>query len=163
MNFRTLLIVFALVLLAAFTLLNWTAFTAPTTLSLGVGQVEGPLGLIMLMVCAFLSVLFLGYIVFQQAAVMVEARRTAKELKAQRELADRAEASRFTELRSYLAGELARLEAQANAATRELGARLGQAETTLRDRIAETERTLAAYVSEVDDKLDSLRLPRPNA
>ena len=163
MNFRTLLIILALVLLAAFTLLNWTAFTTPTTLSLGFGVVEGPLGLIMLMVSAFLSVLFLGYIVFQQAAVMVEARRTAKELKAQRELADRAEASRFTELRSYLAGELARMEAQASAATRELGARLEQAEATLRERIAETERTLSAYVSEVDDKLDALHPPRPHA
>jgi uncharacterized integral membrane protein len=161
MNFRTLLIALAFVVLAVFALLNWSAFTAPTTLSLGFGQVQAPLGLVMLVISALLSALFLVYIVFQQAGVILEGRRSAKELKAQRELADTAEASRFTDLRAFLDGELRRLEAQGAAGTRELGARLDQLEQAMRDGLAETTRTLSAYVGEVDDKLDSLLPPRP--
>ncbi len=106
MNLRTLSIAVALALLGVFTLLNWGAFLAPTTLSLGFAEVQAPLGLVMLGVTGVVSGLFLVYILFQQASVIMESRRTAKELKAHRELADKAEASRFTEMRTFLEGEL---------------------------------------------------------
>ena len=48
MNLRNLLVAAALALLAVFTLLNWTAFTAPTTLSLAFADVQAPLGVVML-------------------------------------------------------------------------------------------------------------------
>src|SRR5574337_747248 len=102
MNLRTLLIALTLAALAVFALLNWAAFTAPTALTLGFADVQAPLGLIMLVATGLVSALFLVYIVLQQAGVILEARRYAKELKAHRELADTAEASRFTELRSFL-------------------------------------------------------------
>ncbi|MBX3604090.1 MAG: LapA family protein [Piscinibacter sp.] len=163
MNLRNLAVVLALALLGAFTLLNWTAFNAPTTLSLGFTQVEAPLGLIMLTVSAALCALFLAYIVFQQAGLILETRRTAKELKAQRELADRAEASRFTELRAYLADELARVAAAQGSATAALNERLDRLEQSVHERVAEASRSLSAYVGEVDDKLDHLFPPRPDA
>lgn len=156
MNLRNLLVVAALALLAVFTLLNWTAFTAPTTLSLAFGEVQAPLGLIMLAVTGFISGLFLVYILFQQAGVILEARRYAKELNAQRELADMAEASRFTEMRAFLDGELRRLEAQRAAEVRELGQRIESSEQRLVEMLAESTRTLSAYVGEVDDKLDRM-------
>jgi uncharacterized integral membrane protein len=159
MNLRTLLIGLALIALAVFALLNWSAFTAPTTLSLGFSQVQAPLGLIMLVVTGAVSALFLFYIVFQQAGVIMETRRVTKELNVQRELADKAEASRFTEMRLFLEGELRKLEAQSAAATRELGARIAQFEQQLQDKLAESTRTLSAYVGEVDEKLDRLREP----
>ncbi len=156
MNLRNLLVVAALALLAVFTLLNWTAFTAPTTLSLAFGEVQAPLGLIMLAVTGFISGLFLVYILFQQAGVILEARRYAKELNAQRELADMAEASRFTEMRAFLDGELRRLEAQRAAEVRELGQRIEASDQRLVEMLAESTRTLSAYVGEVDDKLDRM-------
>ena len=159
MNVRSLLLTLVLVLVAAFAVLNWAAFTAPTMLTLGFAQVEAPLGLIMLIALGVISVLFLAYIVFQQAGVIVEARRYAKELKAQRELADTAEASRFTELRTYLEGELRRIEAQAAAGTREVTARIERLETQLHERLAESTRTLTAYVGEVEDKIDRAIAP----
>lgn len=149
MNLRTLAIILALGLLGAFTLLNWAAITTPTTLSLGFAEVQAPLGLVLLMVSALLAVIFLAYIVFQQAGVILETRRSAKELKAQRELADRAEASRFTELRTHLSGEIARLEA-----------RLDRVDAGLQERLAESTRSLSAYVGEIDDKLDRLFPPQ---
>lgn len=152
MNLRTMAVVLLLVLLAGFTALNWVAFTTPTPLSLGFADVQAPLGLVMLTVCAVLAGVFLAYVALQQAGVILEARRMSKELKAQRELADRAEASRFTELRAYIADELA-----------QHGARVERLEGSLRERVAESERTLTAYLGEVEDKLDRLLPPRPGA
>lgn len=154
MNLRTLSIGIALALLGVFALLNWAAFVAPTRLSLGFTEVQAPLGLVMLVVTGFVSGLFLLYILFQQAGVILEARRYAKELKANRELADTAEASRFTELRAYLEGELTKLQTQGGANTRDFGARLERLEQKLQEKLAETTRTLSAYVGEMDDKLD---------
>jgi uncharacterized integral membrane protein len=159
MNLRNLVVALALALLAAFALLNWNAFTTPTTLSLAFGEVQAPLGLIMLVVTGLFSGLFLLYIVFQQAGVILEARRYAKELKSHRELADKAEASRFTEMRGFLEGELRRLEAQRAAETRELGARIEAAERKMTDMSAESTRILSAYVGEIEDKLDRLLGP----
>jgi uncharacterized integral membrane protein len=161
MNLRSLSIALALALLAAFAMLNWTAFITPTTLSVGFTTVQAPLGLIMLIATGLVSGLFVVYIVVQQAGVILEARRNAKELKAHRELADKAEASRFTELRSFIEGELRRIETQDATAARELGARVEQAKQDLLETLAESTRTLSAYVGEVDDKLD--RLSRPAA
>ena len=156
MNLRSLSLSLALALVALFAVLNWAAFTAPTQLSLGFTDVKAPLGLIMLIATGLVSGLFLVYIVFQQAGVILEARRYAKELKAHRELADKAEASRFTELRAFMEGELRRIEAQAAAGNRELGARIEQLQQALQETLAQSTRTLSAYVGEVDDKLDRM-------
>jgi hypothetical protein len=160
MNLRTTLLALSFVLLAVFALLNWGAFSAPTTLSLGVAQVQAPLGLIMLVVTGLVSALFLVYIVFQQAGVIVEARRYAKELQSHRELADKAEASRFTELRGYLGEEFKALRAEDVADADRVSARLEQLERQLLEKLDEATHTLSAYVGEVEDKLDRVLLPR---
>ncbi len=162
MNIRSLLIALSLAALGVFALLNWTAFTASTTLSLGFAELQAPLGLVMLVVTVALSAMFLVYIVFQQAGVILEARRYAKELKSHRELADTAEASRFTDLRVFLDSELRKLEAQQAASTRELNTRLSQVEQNLQDKLAESTRSLSAYMGEVDGKLDTLVPARPD-
>lgn len=162
MNIRSLFLALALAALTVFALLNWSAFTAPTTLSLGFAELQAPLGLVMLAVTVGLSALFLVYIVFQQAGVILEARRYAKELKSHRELADTAEASRFTDLRAFLDTELRKLEAQQAASTRELNAKLGQVEQALQEKLAESTRSLSAYVGEIDGKLDTLVPARPD-
>jgi uncharacterized integral membrane protein len=159
MNLRSLSIALALALLAVFAMLNWTAFITPTMLSVGFTTVQAPLGLIMLIATGLFCGLFLVYIVVQQAGVILEARRNAKEMKAQRELADKAEASRFTELRTFIEGELRRIETQDAAAARELGARVELTKQELLETLAESTRTLSAYVGEVDDKLDRLSAP----
>jgi hypothetical protein len=156
MNVRafSLTLVLAFVLLAAFATLNWVAIAVPSTLSLGFVEVSAPLGMVMLIFTAAISVLFIIYIVLLQAGVILEARRLTKEVKAQRELADMAEASRFTELRTLLEGELRRIEAQGAASNREFGARIEQSERGLEDKLAEATRTLSAYLGEIEDKLD---------
>lgn len=161
MNMRafalTLILAFALLLLLV--TLNWPTFATPTLLSLGVTEISAPLGVLMLGFTAAISALFVVYILFQQAGVILDARRFAKEGKVQRELADKAEASRFTELRTLLEGELRRIEAQGAASTRELGARLEQTERSLQDKLAEATSTTSAYLGEIEDKLDRVLAP----
>jgi uncharacterized integral membrane protein len=161
MNVRALLIGTMLALLAVFAMLNWGAFTAPTTLSLGFTEVQAPLGLIMLGVTVAVSAVFLLYIFFMLASALMETRRNTKELSAQRELADKAEASRFSELRVFLEGELRKIEAQTAAGTREIGARVEAVQKQLQDKLDESTRSLSAYVGEVEDKLDRLAKPPP--
>jgi len=160
MNLRTFLIALTFVLLALFALMNWGAFSAPTALSLGFAQVQAPLGLIMLVITGLVSGLFLVYIVFQQAGVILEARRYAKELQTHRELADKAEASRFTELQTYLTDELRKVQSQRNGEVEQMNTRLQQLEQHILDKLDESTRALSAYLGEVDDKLDRSLVPR---
>lgn len=106
MKTRTLFLLAVLTTIAAFAALNWNAIVAPTTLSVGVTSVQAPLGLVLLGVVALLTALFLVFVLYLQSAVLLDARRHAKDLRANRQLADQAEASRFTELRSFLEAEL---------------------------------------------------------
>jgi len=129
-----------LVLVGLFALINWPAFAALTPLSLGFTTVQAPLGLIMLGLIAFLCVLFTVWMISLQAASLMESRRQTRELQAQRELADKAEASRITELRTELLARLDRLQADSRTAIEQhgnsLAAQLGQLEDRLeRDRL----------------------------
>lgn len=115
MRIRSLLLILLLVLIGAFVALNWSVFLTNSTVSLGVVTVQAPLGLLTLGLLLFVVAYFMVYVLYLQSTVMWDARRNAKELQANRELADKAEASRFTELRGVLeAGQqavLARLDA----------------------------------------------------
>jgi hypothetical protein len=163
MNLRAFALALALVygLLAGLAMLNWSAFAAPSALSLGFSEISAPLGMVMLVFNAVISGLFVVYIVFQQAGFILEARRFAKEIKAERELADKAEASRITELRTLLEGELRRIEAQRTASSLEYGARIEQAERGLQNKLEEATRTVSAFLGEIEDKLDRVLVPTP--
>ena len=154
MKIRTLLLLMLLSTIAAFAALNWSAFIAPTTLSLGFAAVEAPLGLVMLGMLAFLTALFLVFVVYLQTSVLLEARRHAKELQANRDLTDQAEASRFTELRGFLETEMKRhasLDAESRAA---MLARMDQLDRDLRSAVEQSGNTLSAYIGELQDRLD---------
>ena len=103
MRARTVVLLGIFALLALFTALNLTAFLAPTPLSLGITQITAPLGLVMLGFVAVLTVVFLAFTISVQAGALMEARRFARDLEAQRTLADRAEESRFLDLQGRLA------------------------------------------------------------
>ena len=136
---RALVFFLVLVLVGLFALINWATFSALTSLSLGFTTVQAPLGLIMLGLIVFLCVLFTVWVISLQAGSLMEARRQTRELQAQRDLADKAEASRFTELRIELMARLDRLQSDSRIAIEQNGnavaAQLGQLEDRLeRDR-----------------------------
>lgn len=142
MNLRTALVALVLVLIAAFCALNWSVLVAPTALSLGFTSVQAPLGLMMLGLIALLAAAFLVYIALLQAGMMAESRRVGRELKAQRELADKAEASRFDELR-----------ATSTAQTQTLIARIDRLDRELRSAFDAAANGINATLGEIDDRL----------
>jgi uncharacterized integral membrane protein len=157
MRARTLILVVLLAALALFAAINWQAFVAPTPLSLIVTQVQAPLGVILLGFTVAIATAFLIFIVYMQASVVLELRRQARALEAQRELADSAEASRFTELREYLARELSSLRTGTQPGN-ELQLKLDQLQRDLREEIHTAGNTLAAYIGELEERLERREL-----
>jgi Na+-transporting methylmalonyl-CoA/oxaloacetate decarboxylase gamma subunit len=154
MKIRSLLFILILVAVSAFAMLNWNAFLAPTTLSLGVADIQTPLGLVMLGVLVFVAVIFLVFVVYLQGTVLLDGRQHAKELQSNRKLADQAEASRFTELRNFLEAELQKQAAQNAEIRAALMERLDLLNRELRVAVEQSGNSLAASLGEMEDKLD---------
>ena len=154
MRGRVVLVLLILVALGIFAALNWSIFTLPTELHLGFARVTAPLGLVMLAVTAGLTLLYAVLLIWLETAALLDARRSARELQAQRQLAEAAEASRYSQLQEYLHTELEVLRAQPATAARDLIARLDQMREGLRADIERTGNTLAAYLGEIEDRLE---------
>ena len=148
MNFRTIVLLLIVAAIAALAALNWNTLSAPTAISLGVATLEAPLGLIMLGLTILLGVFFLAYVLSLQGSVLLDTRRHTKEMQAQRELADKAEASRFTELRAFLEGQSQRSQA-------ELMSRLELLETRVAARVQESDNSTAAYVGQLEQQMQT--------
>ena len=106
MHLRHLALSLVAILIGLFAALNWAVISQSTTLNLGLMQVQGPLGVVLLGLTALLAVVFVVYVLYMQTAMLLDSRRQAKDMEVQRNLADQAELSRFTELRAYMQGEL---------------------------------------------------------
>ncbi len=158
---RALSLFVVLVLIGVFALINWPAFTTLTPLSLGGTTVQAPLGLIMLGLVLFLSLLFTMWAISLQATALLESRRHTKELQAQRELADKAEASRFVELRSFLTTELHRVSSGSDEMRAELLARMDRMQDDSRLMLEQTSNTLSATIGELEDRIERGALTLP--
>jgi len=152
--------VFLLALIGVMALLawrNWLVFSEEKTLSLFFTQVTLPFGVTMLLIMAVLVAIYFMYTVGLEAAALLEVKRYARELLAARKLADEAEASRFSELKKWLEGELASLKAQSpaglEARLQAIVERIDRAEHELREDIEKAGNTLAAYIGELEDQL----------
>jgi len=151
---RTLLIVLLVGVVAMFAVLNWSAFMSETTLSVGFTTVQAPLGLILLVITGLLALLFLIYVVYLQSSALLENRRQSRELQSQREVAENAEASRFYQLKTSLEEAL---REQSNQAAQFNNATLGRLEKLDRDLrviIEQSSNSLAAYIGEVEDRVE---------
>ena len=157
MRFRTFFLFVVLALTVLFALLNWPAFTAPTTLSLVFGTVQAPLGLIMLGVVLVLGAMSLAYLVYVQGSALRDSRRHAKELQVHRDLAERAEGSRFTELHNFVNDELRKME-QMHADTRaQLVSLIEQLEGRTHATMLETLKSLNAHLGQLEERIDPAR------
>ncbi len=159
MKLHTVLLLLVLALIALFAMLNWGVFLAPTELSLGYTTVRLPLGLVMLGLLVFVTILFLAFVVYLQGSVLLEARRHSRELQAHRALADQAEASRFTELRSFLEAELTKQSALNDESKTVILARIDRLEHDIRSSMEQSGNTLAAYIGELEDRLEKITPP----
>lgn len=148
------LLLIVLIVIVVFAMLNWPVFITPTDLSLGFTTVRMPLGLVMLGVLGFVSLLFLMYVVYLQASALLETRRQTSELRTNRELAAQAEVSRYTELRHYLEEELTRQAQMSEEQTSRILARIDQLDLELRTLVEQTGNSLAASVGELEDRVE---------
>ncbi|WP_370678751.1 LapA family protein [Comamonas sp. GB3 AK4-5] len=146
MKARTALLTLIVLLIVFLATMNWQVLGQPNAISLGFTVVEAPLGLIMLCLTSLLAVFFVAYVLALQGSVLMETRRHNKEMLAQRELADKAEASRFTELRTVL--ELRHQEAQ-----QQLLQRMDALEEQFKARAQESDNSTAAYVGQLEQQL----------
>lgn len=150
------LLAIGLVLLFMFAIANWNLLAAPANLNFLLFSVEGPLGIVLLGATLVLIALCAFYVLWLRTATLVELRQQRKELETQRTLADNAEASRFTELRAHVDAEAERQRVLIEDVRAATLARTDALESTLLGALRETSNSLAAYVGEVDDKLDRL-------
>ena len=153
MRFRTILLVVAILLVAGFVALNVDEFTRISVLSLGFTTVQVSLGLVMLLLLIAALVVFLASTLYMQSKHVLEARTHTRELNAQRELADKAEASRFTELRAYLQEQTLAEQRRESALGTVLEDRFSRLQQALLARMEQTDNTLAAYMGELENRL----------
>jgi len=93
-------------------------------------------------------------VVYLQTSVLFDTRRHAREMQANRELADEAETSRFTELRAFMDIELKRqieLDAESRVA---MLARLDQLDRDMRSAIEQSGNTVSAHIGQLEDRLE---------
>ena len=153
MRFRTILMILAILLVAGFVALNVDEFTRVSVLSLGFTTIQLPLGLVMLALLVATLVIFLTSALYMQSKHVLEARTHTRELNTQRELADKAEASRFTELRAYLEEQTLAEQRRESALGTVLADRFSQQQQVLLARMEQTDNTLAAYMGQLEDRL----------
>ena len=154
-----ILILIVLALLGIFVMLNWSVLAAPVAVSLLVGAVDMPLGLILLAALVLLVALLGLYVLLLRAAMSTESRRMTQELAGQRELADKAEASRFTELSAHLDREVAGLRELIGQVQAQSDSQAASRDAGLQQALTESTNSLSACIGQLEDKLDRA-LPR---
>lgn len=154
MRIRTLLILVFFVLVAIFVALNWAELSRQTELNLGFTQTQGPLGLVMLGLLLVATVVFSAYALAIQTASLLETRNHTKEMKSQRDLADHAETSRFTELRTLIERIENDSKNRAQESKQFVQEQLAAMQQEMRTSIENSSNTLAAYMGELEDRME---------
>jgi uncharacterized integral membrane protein len=162
MKFRTLVLILFILLVAGFVALNFDAILAPTTLNFALAEVQAPLGLVLLGMLALLLIVFLLALVYYQTLHLMEVRRVTREVAEQRELADKAEASRFTELRQFLQTELQHTAAREHELSEKMHHKIDRLQTALTEVIEQTGNGLGASIGEMEDRLERQLQQRPS-
>jgi hypothetical protein len=159
MRARLIFIAVALALLAGFAALNWSEFSRTAPLSFGVLVTEASLGMVMLFALGITLVAWLLSSAMHESRYMLESHRHAKALQAQRDLADKAEASRFTDLRQHIDMHLRENRQREAIAATEFEKAMVQSQRELRSQLEQMSRTLGARLGELEGRIDS-RLAR---
>lgn len=162
MKFRTLFLIIFILLVAGFVALNFEAILTPTTLNFAVAEVQAPLGLVLLGMLALVLVVFLLALVYYQTTHLMEVRRITREVAEQRALADKAEASRFTELRQFLQAELQATAAREQDLSEKTHQKMDRLQTALTEVIEQTGNGLGASIGEMEDRMERQLQQRAN-
>lgn len=153
MRARTVFLIIAIALLVGFAMLNVDEFTRASPINLGFTTMQVPLGLMMLVLTLAILLIFLATTLYMHSANLIENKRHSKELSAQRDLADKAEASRFTELRRFMESQNEAMIQRESIAANVAQDRLMQIQVALMRRLDQVDNTTAAHVGQMQDSL----------
>ncbi len=155
MRSRTLFLALATALVVVFAYLNWPQFTQATPLNLGWTTITAPLGLILLGVLALSAIVFLASSAVNHSRHVRHEREQAKALEAQRELAERAEASRFIDLRKTLETHLRETREHDKTSASEMEQAQARSQRELRGLLEQMHRAMAMHLGEMEARLDA--------
>jgi hypothetical protein len=155
MRARTVLFVLAAAVLVVLALLNGPELARPSPINLVWRTVNLPLGLVLLGLLALVWVASLASGVALRARHRRELQSQEEALKSQRDLADRAEASRFLDLRQTLDTHLREARQRETALPDQLEQALGKHQRELRNQMEGLHRALATRMGEMEARLDS--------
>ncbi len=161
MQILSVLSVLAAVLFAALAWLNLGELMRPVELNLGWRLVEAPLGLLMLGLAGLAWLLALAAAVGAQMAHASQRRQLEDELQTQRERADSAEGSRFAQLQRHLELQAQAAEHRERETQAQFDRQLERVRQAVQQQLDEVGSSLAAYIGEVEDRLERRRLLRP--
>jgi uncharacterized membrane protein YccC len=153
MRGRIVFILVAALVVAAFAALNWPEFTRDEPLSFGVATATVPLGLVMLTLLAVVLAVFLVSSAIQESRYLLDHRRHSRALQAQRELAERAESSRFTDLRQHLDTHLRESRHRDQVMATEVEKRLMASHSELREHFDRMFNALLSRLSDIESRL----------
>ncbi len=142
MRAKTVLLLIIIAVTAVFLFLNWHLLSMPARFNFLLGAIEIPMGLVIVGLLTILGLAFAIYMGVWQRGVLNDYRRVSQELRAQQQLADGAESSRFTALSTLMKEELAKLDQH-----------LAQELQALRGELQVTENSISATLAEMDDRM----------
>ncbi len=156
MNLRSVFLFVIFIFCGIFLVVNWQGIVTDVPVNLLYTEIQAPLGLILLLVLGFLVFICLLYAFVQQASLALEMRRAHKELEDARQLAQRAERSRFVELNNELQKLVKDLQEQSTTRHNAVLARIETMEERMRMNTHDTINSVSASVGEVEDRLSEL-------
>ena len=155
MRARLILLVVAILVVAMFVTLNLSEFTRTSTLSFGLFVAEASVGMVMLTFLLIGLVAFVLTGAMHRTQTLIESRQYLKDIQHHRELSDKAEASRFTELRTHLDEQLRGLRQRDEIAATELEKAMVNSQRELRTQLEQMNRMLVTRIAEMENRLDS--------
>lgn len=155
MRARVVFIVLALLVVGGVAALNWPEFTRTEPMNFGLFTSEGSVGLFMLVAFGVTILVMLLGSAMQESRFMLESNRQAKALQAQRDLADKAEASRFTDLRQHIDMHLRENRQREAIAATEFEKAMVQSQRELRTQLEQMSRSMDSRLADLQSRLDT--------
>ena len=159
MRARFVLLLVAILLVAGFADLNSAKIMRPSPLNFGLFTSDAPLGAILRGLLAVALLVFLFASAATAARMRATENRYHRELQVQRDLAEREEASRFTQLRQHFDNQLRDGRQRDALVSTEFEKGLLQSHRDLRTQLEQIHHTLATRLGELESRMDA-RLDR---
>ena len=152
---RFLLLVIAILLVAGFAALNWPEVMRTTSLNFGLFYMDGAVGAILLGILALGLIAFMASSAMLRSRMMITENRYTRDLQAQRDLADKAEASRFTELRQHLDTHFRETRQREAMANTEFEKAMLQSQRDMRAQLDQLQQAVTARFGELENRIAS--------